>query len=37
MCAYHAVVEGEHPNVSPVVDVVTSDDGIAVVLDPNSC
>lgn len=34
---YHAVVKGEHSNVSPVVDVVTSNDGVPVVFHPNSC
>lgn len=37
LCIYHAVVEGEHPHISPVVDVVTSNDGITVVFHPNSC
>lgn len=37
MCTYHAVIEGEHADISSVVDVVTSNDGIAVVFHPNSC
>lgn len=34
--SYHAVVEGEHAHVAPVVDVVASDDGVAVVFHPDS-
>ena len=30
------MVEGEHPHVSAVVDVVPSDDGVAVVLHPDA-
>lgn len=37
VCIYHAVIEGEHADVASVVDVVTSNDGITVVLHPNSC
>lgn len=37
MCTYHAVIKGEHSNISSVVDVVTSNDGITVVFHPNSC
>lgn len=33
--SHHAVVEGEHAHVPPVVDVVASDDGVAVVLHPD--
>ena len=37
MCIYHAVIEGEHADVSSVVDVVTSNDGVTVVFHPDSC
>lgn len=33
---YHAVIEREHSDVSSVVDVVSPDDGIAVVFNPDS-
>lgn len=36
MAAYHAVVKGEHAHVSAVVDVVPSDDRVAVVLHPDA-
>ena len=36
MAVYHAVVEGEHADVSPVVDVVASYDGVAVVFHPDA-
>lgn len=31
------MVKSEHPNISSVMDVVTSNDGITVVFHPNSC
>ena len=34
---YHAMVKREHPHISAVVDVVSSDDGVAVVFHPDAC
>lgn len=36
MAAYHAVVKGEHAHISAVVDVVPSDDRVAVVFHPDA-
>lgn len=36
MFRYHAVIESEDSDISSVVDVVTSNDGITVVFHPNS-
>lgn len=36
-CIYHAVVEGKHPDVPSVMNVVSSDDGVAVVFHPDAC
>lgn len=36
VAAYHAVVKGEHAHISAVVDVVPSDDRVAVVFHPDA-
>ena len=33
---YHAMVESEDPHISSVVDVVASDDGVAMIFHPDS-
>lgn len=35
-CTHHAVVKGEHAHVSAVVDVVPSNDGVAMVFHPDA-